>query len=456
MLSACIKRVASERRTYGEGDMEEELELFEPNEYKLREIKGRKTLQLHGNAFKRKKIGVGAMPKILNAIANGWDVDINCAVIDDDIYIENARLERDADGKAIIAGRVTISASIVNGIASFSGAKFEQEAKFGANFKMGADFGKVTFEHIADFTGAIFEAGASFEGANFRRTARFDGASFRDADPWKINYRADFREASFEKVDFTVASFETIADFTKAEFEEAKFIRARFEEEVAFTGASFKKVAHFGGVDFEKPGHFGEVEIDENTVPKGFWNDGLHPFLYRIAWLLTMGKFKLKLPKLPVTDVSHINTNTVMNSSSNPRLKRHIDDEQWLESWRRNPKGKRWRGFMFWLWELTSHCGRSIGLWAAWSVLLAYVFARIYGAFGYDSIAFNVDKLAGKQPDFWAYLYHSIVTFTTLGFGDIVPLTNRTRLAVGAEVVLGYVMLGGLISIFANKFARRS
>ena len=62
----------------------------------------------------------------------------------------------------------------------------------------------------------------------------------------------------------------------------------------------------------------------------------------------------------------------------------------------------------------------------------------------------------GKHPDFWSYLYYSVVTFTTLGFGDIVPITNIARIAVGTEVILGYVMLGGLISIFANKLARRS
>jgi voltage-gated potassium channel Kch len=84
------------------------------------------------------------------------------------------------------------------------------------------------------------------------------------------------------------------------------------------------------------------------------------------------------------------------------------------------------------------------------------MFAFIYRAFGSESITFSVD-MAGKLPDFRAYLYYSVVTFTTLGFGDIIPKTNWARLAVGAEVVLGYVMLGGLISIFANKLlARRS
>ncbi len=72
------------------------------------------------------------------------------------------------------------------------------------------------------------------------------------------------------------------------------------------------------------------------------------------------------------------------------------------------------------------------------------------------SITFSTDKLSGVKQGFKEYLYYSIVTFTTLGYGDIIPLTNRARAVVGTEISLGYVMLGGLISIFANKLARRS
>ena len=88
--------------------------------------------------------------------------------------------------------------------------------------------------------------------------------------------------------------------------------------------------------------------------------------------------------------------------------------------------------------------------------MIAFTFALIYRYLGCSCIGFNVDRLKGFQPDFWGYIYYSVVTFTTLGFGDIVALTNKARFVVGCEVVLGYVMLGGLISIFANKLARRS
>ena len=126
---------------------------------------------------------------------------------------------------------------------------------------------------------------------------------------------------------------------------------------------------------------------------------------------------------------------------------------QWISSWR---KLSRSRHILFAIWQGMTHCGRSIGLWAVWSAFFVVIFALIYRGFGHGSIAFNVNNLNGTPPGFWGYLYYSVVTFTTLGFGDIIPLTDPARLAVGLEVVLGYVMLGGLISIFANRFARRS
>ncbi|MBW2993226.1 hypothetical protein KY317_01475, partial [Candidatus Woesearchaeota archaeon] len=46
----------------------------------------------------------------------------------------------------------------------------------------------------------------------------------------------------------------------------------------------------------------------------------------------------------------------------------------------------------------------------------------------------------------------------TLGFGDITPSPSCwwAQAIVTLEVTFGYIMLGGLISIFANKLARRN
>jgi len=42
------------------------------------------------------------------------------------------------------------------------------------------------------------------------------------------------------------------------------------------------------------------------------------------------------------------------------------------------------------------------------------------------------------------------------GLGDVTPLNTAGEVWLTIEVITGYIMLGGLISIFANKLARRA
>jgi len=87
-----------------------------------------------------------------------------------------------------------------------------------------------------------------------------------------------------------------------------------------------------------------------------------------------------------------------------------------------------------------------------WSIAFAVAFALVF-FYGLGSAAFDVTYLPWT---FSTCVYYSIVTFTTLGFGDIVPKTPQAAWWVMAEVILGYVMLGGLLSILSNKLARRA
>jgi voltage-gated potassium channel Kch len=48
-----------------------------------------------------------------------------------------------------------------------------------------------------------------------------------------------------------------------------------------------------------------------------------------------------------------------------------------------------------------------------------------------------------------------VVTLTTLGYGDVIPASAGGQVIAMVEVVTGYVMLGGLLSILSNKMARR-
>ncbi|THB63470.1 MAG: hypothetical protein D6E12_16920 [Desulfovibrio sp.] len=133
-----------------------------------------------------------------------------------------------------------------------------------------------------------------------------------------------------------------------------------------------------------------------------------------------------------------------------PQFERFAKDQEFIEEVRGDREQARyWLIYLPWL--VSSDCGRSLGLWAMWSLLLAAAFGYKFWLMGPGH--FDVARLEFTLS---TMVYYSIVTFTTLGFGDIVPTTSKAAMWVTIEVIVGYVMLGGLIAIFSNKLARRS
>jgi hypothetical protein len=128
------------------------------------------------------------------------------------------------------------------------------------------------------------------------------------------------------------------------------------------------------------------------------------------------------------------------------RFKLFLQDQDFLEEYLETQWGKK----IYIIWWLFADCGRSLSRWAGWSLLLALSFAFIYWTLGPES--FNTQHL---NFNLITLFYYSVVTFTTLGFGDIIPKTTTAAMWVTLEVILGYIMLGGLITIFASKLSRR-
>ena len=119
-------------------------------------------------------------------------------------------------------------------------------------------------------------------------------------------------------------------------------------------------------------------------------------------------------------------------------------DQNYIEEFRRQ---SRWTRVLYHLWNITSDCGRSMKRWAFWTVAMVVFYALLYTFVEVDY---------GGYETFISPFYFSVVTLTTLGFGDVLPMTVAGQLIVMAEVVTGYVMLGGLLSIFSNKMASRA
>ena len=109
-----------------------------------------------------------------------------------------------------------------------------------------------------------------------------------------------------------------------------------------------------------------------------------------------------------------------------------------------------WPPALFRLWDTTCKCGRSIVRWLIMCALLIVVFGAVFSfsaRIGYPLVGAN-----SRQPTWLTNTYFSMVTFSTLGFGDVTPCNWVGELLVMVEVFTGYVCLGGLISIFAIKF----
>jgi len=454
----------------------EDLEPFE-----LRNINGRKTLWLHGTEKQRVTIPGDKAHMIMDSIAKEWDINIEYADIDGDLDKRAIadRLEKveDDEYKRIIKSSIKINNSNISGYANFSSITFSGYANFNSTTFSGyASFMYATFSGDAFFQSATFGKNTSFNSATFSGDANFNSTTFSGV--------VDFMDATFSRdVSFSYAIFSKGASFISTVFNEWVYFNyatfsgemystfnyleffgyATFSGGTSFARATFGEVAYFQNVAMAHPADFEEVSFKENTLFRGVCN----------AILGIIGR------EMPVTKFYNFNTEVVMDGSSNPWLKRYIDDEQWILSWRYRPEWRWLRELLFIAWELTSHCGRSLGLWLFWAGIVVIAFAFIYKSLGIDRISLDIDDLKnkrsglklwlpikyynsftevneskGNQMGIKGYIYYSVVTL--FGFGNIAPRSNWARFFVGTEVVVGYIMLGGLISIFANIFARRS
>lgn len=125
-------------------------------------------------------------------------------------------------------------------------------------------------------------------------------------------------------------------------------------------------------------------------------------------------------------------------------LRRTIMDENYLHEFR---SASRWSNLLYLAWKLTSDCGRSLARWAVVTLVMAVGFGLAYT---------QVDIDYGDYETTLSPFYFSVVTLTTLGYGDVLPASLGAQVVVLFEVISGYIMLGGLLSIFATKMGRRA
>lgn len=170
------------------------------------------------------------------------------------------------------------------------------------------------------------------------------------------------------------------------------------------------------------------------------------------------------------TDFRDVDTNGVGFSGAMD-LERYINDQQYLIRFRYMHK------MGYFLWNLLSNCGGSIWRVAFWALLAIVGFAALYGTLPWPNHAPSLvpdwlimhgpavnpnayglaNAMESSNLPGWAmWFFVSFDIFTNLGIRSTQPLNVVGVFLVFIETILGYVSLGLMISVFANKFARRA
>ncbi len=221
-------------------------------------------------------------------------------------------------------------------------------------------------------------------------------------------FMADLRHSSFTKAHLEQADFKC-AIMRHARLREASLRRADFSEaDMRFVDMSMSDVAG---------AHFDNADLRGSRLRM------IHGY-EKASWI--------------GTDIRDI------NFAGAYMVRRFIMDQNYLKEFRSRGRLNK---LIYYIWWLTSDCGRSMTRWCLFITFQVLVFALLYALIGVDY---------GKYPTWLSPLYYSVVTLTTLGYGDVIPKSLLGQLIAMAQVTTGYMMLGGLLSIFNNKMARRA
>jgi uncharacterized protein YjbI with pentapeptide repeats len=138
---------------------------------------------------------------------------------------------------------------------------------------------------------------------------------------------------------------------------------------------------------------------------------------------------------------------------------RDAQDRDYLDTLEHNieetpsPGQRRLKRLLFSAWMRIDY-GRSLGKPAFYAFILATGFGII---FLFDmKLGWGLMDYSGTAQSLLTPFYYSIVTYTTLGFGDITPQHWIGEIIIVAEVILGYTTLGIMLAILANRVARQS
>ncbi|WP_276299372.1 pentapeptide repeat-containing protein [Halorussus lipolyticus] len=312
----------------------------------------------------------------------------------------------------------------------------------------------------ADFTNASLP-GAYFTNADLSQanlintylhranliSANLDGADLTGADLREANLRhttlaeARLTETKITNADAKYAEFER-ATLTRTDFFDANLIGARFY------GATFDDTKINRGTEFgehyadDLDGIDGEDLDDEEATP---WD--------KAAWTYRQLEELARRNALP--------------EQAREAFKRRKDirrDELWQKLW----NDRDWGSFRNWgyskglsvvmrygasPWRVVRVSGGVIGIWSVLYLLLGSIYVP-EGFPDSETIGqnfFPVLSLPTPLTEWGISLYFSVVTFTTLGYGDLQPASGAAQALATIESFLGALLIALLVFVLGRR-----
>ena len=268
----------------------------------------------------------------------------------------------------------------------------------------------------------------AFENSDHLRDVLYEPDTLAPARP-----RNRFQNKSFHNVSFAKTKISGV-EFTNCTFKDCLFIGARFEE-CEFHGCSFEGCNPYK-VTFEKT-YIDPKCLEKMLKPREHSNIGVNLFQQ-----LMRNSVDMHQPDFAITSEFNFR-----------KWQRH----QLLHKIR-TKQVSRWSYPVKWLPDFLFYLFAGYGLRAKF--FLAWTIALLILLVGFNSVFWNRFVMMGsdgpvKDSSLVEVLYFSIVTITTLGFGDLMPRSNFGMLAVSAQALLGITWMAILATIIVKKIIVR-
>lgn len=348
--------------------------------------------------------------------------------------------------------------------ASFIETIFSGQVNFYSEFKGNATFQNAIFKDYASFgsmfadgpSKCIFKKGAVFDNAKFENVVTFRdtqfcaNTSFRDTE---FKYWTNFNNVRFEgRTDFQYAKFEKYEGLETKRRNFVQFEKVIFADKVDFRGCIFRCKARFQKVLFENTGEFRQAKFHENTEFIDVKANG-RLFLERnYKALFTNSEDAIipyRLAKLSTTATGDL------------RWAGYYHYEEQCAINCQQLKIAEWRPWKKAFYNWYRFGPLLLGEWLIGRWLFGYgekplrPLAGGAGVIIICAVLFCVFGGIKNDPNcsFWNCTYFSIVTFTTLGFGDFVPIASMRWLSA-TEAIFGAALMSLFIVNLARKFSR--